>query len=146
MRWDIVEQPNYVHRAATLPLPPGIAFFDTIEAAVEDCAPNVVVASGVLQYVAEPLQVLERLVAIGPGTLIVDRMPCIEEERDAISVQRVAPAIYPASFPTWLFASERIPGVVNHAYRELARFDSGDRLIFEGRTIEHRGWIFERRD
>ena len=146
LRWSVVEQPTFVQRAASLQFPPGIAFFDSIESAVSSCKPNLVIASGVLQCLAEPFDVLARLVQIGAGTLIVDRMPCSTEDRDIITVEHVAPSIYPAKFPTWLLVRDRIPAAVSHAYRELATFDAGDRLMFEGNVVEHRGWIFERSD
>jgi len=144
LQWSVVEQPGFVERAASLPLPPEIEFFESIDAAVARGAPNLVMASGVLPYLVDPYDLLARLVRVGARTLIIDRVQCTSEGKEIITVERVSPKIYPASFPAWLMVPERISAAVRHAYREVAAFDCNERLMFEGQIIEHRGWIFER--
>ena len=145
LRWNLVEQPHFVRRAAQLSLPPGIAFFDNVAEAIASMKPNVVLASGVLQCLPRPFEVLNQLVEIGAETLIIDRTPCLPGTQDLITVQSVPSDIFPASFPSWLFAKDRILNSVDRQYRAVASFETSDRLLFEYGLVAHRGWIFERR-
>lgn len=144
MQWHIVEQPHFARRGAQLALPGAVAFFDAIAPAVGSFAPNVTIASGVLHYLPKPLDVLHELASIGADTLIIDRTPCISEPDDVIAVQHVPPDIFPASYPSWLFSRDRIPNALRGLYSAVASFEAPDQLRFDGKVIQHRGWLFER--
>ena len=146
MRWHIVEQPHYVARAAELPFPDSLSFFTSIEAATASFAPNIVIVSGVLHYLPEPFRTLTRLSNLGADTLLIDRTPCTDGPEDIITVQHVPASIFPASYPSWLFARRRMMAAVSSRYREVARFGGGEQLTFHRRQIAHEGWLFERID
>lgn len=146
LRWHVVEQPAFVERARTMPFPSAVRFFETIEAAAADFAPNVVLASGVLHYLEHPFDTLEALVRLGAATLVVDRTPVIDELDDVITVQHVPARIFDASYPCRLFSPDRIPMHAGDDYRLLAELPALDRLLFERRFVRHAGWLFERRD
>jgi putative methyltransferase (TIGR04325 family) len=144
MQWRVVEQPHYATRGAQLNLPGAIQFFDAIEPAARSAAPNVVIASGVLQCLREPLATLRELAMLGADAILVDRSPCVDGADDILTVQDVPASIFPASYPLWLFASHRITAALQGTYRSVAEFESDDWLSFQGRTVAFRGWYLER--
>ena len=143
MRWHVVEQPHYVAKAAELRFTDGLSFFSTIDLATESFAPNVVILSGVLHYLSRPFDILEQLLNLGANSLLIDRTPCVDGPQDIITVQHVPARIFPASYPSWLFARRRILAAITGKYREVASFDDGERLAFDRQQIVHEGWLFE---
>lgn len=146
LRWHIVEQPHYVARAAGLVFPDGMSFFNSIAAATLAFTPNVVIASGVLHYLAQPYNVLGQLMDLGAQTLVIDRTPCMDGADDIITVQHVPAGIFPASYPSWLFARRRILAAVTSQYAQVAGFNGGEQLTFDNHAVAHEGWLFERID
>ena len=144
MSWRVVEQPHFVAEAAKLPMPRDLSFYSSIRSAIDSFAPNVVIASGVLQVLPSPHQVLGELLAIGAKLLLIERTPCIDADEDMLAVQQVPAKIFPASYPNWLFSRRRLQAEIATRYREVAGFESGERLDFNGHSIAHLGWIFER--
>ena len=61
------------------------------------------IASGSLQYVERPWDTL-RLLLSKVSLLIVDRLPLIEGTSDRLTIQRVPPWIYRATYPAWFLA------------------------------------------
>jgi putative methyltransferase (TIGR04325 family) len=61
------------------------------------------IASGSLQYVEHPWLTLRFLMSKA-SLLIVDRLPLIEGASDRLTIQRVPPWVYRASYPAWFFA------------------------------------------
>jgi putative methyltransferase (TIGR04325 family) len=145
--WTVVEQPHYVaagrERLASGPL----GFADTMEEAARRAAPDIILFSGVLQYLSDPWEVLRQTVAIRPGLIVVDRTPFIEDASSLITVQHVPARIVKSSYPARLFAlSELLAPVLSNGYEELGRFDAVDGTIYSlRRHIRFQGIILTRR-
>jgi putative methyltransferase (TIGR04325 family) len=126
LQWSIVEQEGFV-RCGREEFETGqLRFFYTIEECLEHLMPNVVLLSGVLQFIESPGTVLGQLMEAAVPYIIVDRTMFSGAVADRITVQHVPPSIYPASYPCWIFSRQRFLGLFKDRYEVIAEFDSND--------------------
>jgi putative methyltransferase (TIGR04325 family) len=116
--WTIVERAAFVELGRRHFARPGLRFVADLEGAVADLAhaPEAILFSGSLQYVAEPMSVLDKAVALGARTLAFDRLLVSPDGAHAIFVQCPDPQLYyPATYPVWCFSK---PLFVDHLLRK----------------------------
>lgn len=121
--WHIVEQKNYVSWGKANFEDDILKFHYTIEDSLNACEPNVLLLSSVIQYMEEPHAFLSSLAKIAPAYIIFDRTSFIDNGDDRLTVQRVNPSIYEASYPAWFFNKEKVLAHFND-YTLLAEFSS----------------------
>ncbi|MDR3358363.1 MAG: methyltransferase, TIGR04325 family [Desulfovibrio sp.] len=116
VRWNIVEQARFVACGQQEFSTDVIQFYYS----VEDCASagpvDVVLFSGVLQYLEDPYELLERAAALLPLSIIVDRTP-FAAKGERITVQHVPPEIYNASYPCRWLDKNRIENLLRRTMR-----------------------------
>lgn len=141
VRWGIVEQPHYVALGKEHFQDSRLQFFDTIAECTVKLETNVIVLGSVLQYLPEPDRVLQELGCTRALVMIIDRTPFAEIEDDRITIQRVPPSIYDASYPCRIFSRERMKREFLSHWQILETFacaegtmstDAGLRFTFEG--------------
>jgi len=111
VRWSVVEQAHFVEAGRKHIQDDRLAFYPTIAECVAAEKPNVVLLSSVLQYLEDPYAVLDELLRSGAEIILVDRTSFHDGENDFIAVQKVGEAIYPASYPLWIFSKNKF---MNH--------------------------------
>lgn len=107
LRWAVVEQPVFVERARHESLSP-VTMHESIEEAAEATEPSVVLLSSVLQYLADPHDILRRCSRTGARCIVVDRTTMTSLSEDRPSVQTVPGSLYRASYPAWLLSEDRL--------------------------------------
>jgi len=99
-----------------------------------------------LQYIEQPLTLLEKIVALGPDFIFIDRTPFITQGKSLITVQHVPAAIYKASYPSWLFSENDIMSRLSEHYLLVSSFEALDGRLRSGPFhINHRGFILARK-
>ena len=106
VEWTVVEQPHFVERGKALPTS-AISFSDNLSAALV-AQPTVVILSSVLQYMADPLQVIDQVVDSSPGSVVIDRTPMHGGPTNIPTIQRVPPHIYSGSYPAWILSRSQL--------------------------------------
>ncbi len=139
-RWSIVEQPQYVACGQELFEDEVLRFFPDIGSCVAACPPDVVLVSGVLQYLESPHEFLEQLQAYRVPFLLFDATPFDLSDRDRIRLQHVAEPIYQATYPAWFFSRTRFLAALDARYRVVAEWRGADRGNVPS---EFRGVLFE---
>jgi putative methyltransferase (TIGR04325 family) len=62
----------------------------------------------VLPYLDDPYAYLDRFYADGHQWVLVDKHPVlVNAEKDRLTIQKVSPKIYPASYPAWFFSESK---------------------------------------
>lgn len=107
VRWNIVEQEHYVRAGQRHVETKQLRFYRSIEECLLECRPNLILMSGVLQYLRDPAQTIGAIAAVGAAYLLIDRTPFIDLEADRLLIQRVPRSIYPADYPMWVFSSRK---------------------------------------
>ncbi len=149
LRWNVVEQPNFVVCGQREFAGDTLAFYNDVDTCLAEQSVNVLLLSGVLPYVDEPHALLSGLAARQVENVIIDRTPLFDDAPDRLTVQLVPAAVYgrAVSYPAWILNHT---GVVSHfagRYRLWYEFDAlaGD-LPLEDTTVRDRGFFFTRAD
>lgn len=142
--WRIVEQPRLVIAGREFP-EKELRYFDSLDAALSEGRPDIVLMSSVLQYLREPYVVLEQICASGIPYAVIDRHP-FSFTRELITVQVIPKTLYPASYPSWLFDQKRFFEVIDRTYDRIAEWRGKDPPI-RGRGLgaEFHGLLLRRR-
>jgi len=104
--WTVVEQPHFVERGTDLPTSE-ISFTVDLNAALAE-KPNVVLLSSVLQYVPDPMSLIDQVVESAPATLLIDRSPMHAGASNIPTVQHVPSHIYTGSYPAWIISRSQL--------------------------------------
>jgi putative methyltransferase (TIGR04325 family) len=130
VRWNIVEQPRYVSAGKRYFEDDHLRFYESIEKCLSETKPNLVLLSGVLQYLERPYDVVKELLTFpSDHVIIIDRTPFWQGPRDRICVQHVPPSVYPASYPTWIFSKRNFFSLIaDTSFEILVEFETSDRM------------------
>jgi putative methyltransferase (TIGR04325 family) len=111
--WNIVEQEHYVQAAKQHLESKFLKFYSSLEAYLKENSPNVILISAALQYVPEPINLINKLSSVGAQLLIIDRTPISLIPDHRLTVQRVPENIYSASYPMWIFSRDQLNLTLN---------------------------------
>lgn len=125
LQWCVVEQPHYVACGRELGVGPRLQFFDSIDACNALHHPHVLLLSSVLQYLEDPYVELEKFLQLEIPVVVVDLTPVFNRHgKERITVQRVPPFIYKASYPSWILDRSKITKKMQDCgYEQVAGFD-----------------------
>jgi putative methyltransferase (TIGR04325 family) len=144
-RWSIVEQPNFVACGRELFADEELRFYYDIEECLAHEKPNVALLSGVIQYIEEPYKLLENLSSRNFPYMIIDRTPFSDSGHDLLTVQRVSPDIYNASYPSWIFNFGNFCQFLAKHYSMVGDFAALDGVIESGLiVVQYLGVIFRK--
>ena len=129
-RWSIIEQSHIVEAGKFHIQDHNLRFYESIEKCLKIEKPNVVLLSGVLQYLEDPFEILSTILKVGIDLIILDRTPFLNKDRDDLIKIQITPShIYSAAYPIRFFNKNNIESViVSHGYKIEAEFESLDRL------------------
>jgi len=143
LSWNIVEQKNFVDCGNKNFANSELTFFEDIDSCLNQKKPNVVLLSSVLQYLKEPYQLLAKLASIPFQMIIIDRTLVAQNlGQDVLTVQKVPPHIYPASYPCWIFDQQKLINVLQKDYHIHAEFEGVDNPFnYRNKTVYSKGFI-----
>lgn len=146
IRWCVVEQAHYVQKAKEGIADDVLSFADSIETAYEQGEYDVVLCSGVLQYVASPEQIFQALLKHKPPFVVIDRTPVTAKAQDSIAVQKQSSAgLPPSSYPVRLFAEQSLHFPLQQGYKIESQFEALDPPMGSlRRKVTFKGIIFAR--
>jgi putative methyltransferase (TIGR04325 family) len=142
INWCIVEQPAFVRTGIEDFATDKLHFFNTIDDCLKSFRIDVVLFSSVLQYLEEPFKVIEQVKSMHIENIIIDRTPFISG-KDRITIQKVRPRIYKASYPCWFFNKEKFVSLLTKDYEMILEFDALDEANI---SSEFKGFILKRLD
>jgi putative methyltransferase (TIGR04325 family) len=145
LRWDVVEQPAFVEAGSRHLADTPLCFFPDVGAACKAGSHDLLLASGVLQYLEQPFAALEEWSRSGIPLVLLNNLPLIEGERDRLRVQHVPPAIYPATYPVWFFARPAFRRRVQAHFEIVAEFASEAQWPVGWTLLQSTGMLLRRR-
>lgn len=137
--WHIVEQFNYVQCGRTGIQNESIRFWESID---EVKRADLVIFSGVLQYLENYKDIIQKVVRLKPKYILVDRTFVAKNSR--IVVQHVNQDIYEGAYPAKIFGESEIEDLLNE-YRLIVEFPSfvdSDEVV-DGMVVKIKGMIFK---
>lgn len=136
LRWSVVDQPPQVACGRQDFASDELKFYETIADCLREEQPNVLLLSGVLQYLPEPYEFLASLLGESIPCVIVERIAFDCSGRDRLTVQHVPPQIYRASYPAWFLSEIAFRKVFTKRYELICEYEGPDNLHPEhGRAI-----------
>lgn len=140
--WNVVEQAHFVKTGQEKFSSEQLHFYQDIPECLRNNKIETLLLSSVLQYIEKPYDLLNEMFAFDFKTIIVDRMPFNTAPADRISVQKVHPSVYNASYPCHLLNVDIFRDFfLKHNYKLVAEFDA---LDGKSDDWQYKGFIFER--
>ncbi len=144
LKWGIVEQKKFVDCGKKLFAGENLNFYYSIDECLKYQKANTIILSSVIQYLEQPYQFLEKI-KNNFEFIIIDRTPFFEDN-DRIVVQKVPPRIYDASYPCWIFNSNKLKDFFSGTYELIANFEAhaGTTIDLNDSSAAYRGFIFKK--
>ncbi len=146
LRWDVVEQHGHVAVGRADFENNELKFFETAEQAMHAGAPDVLLLSGVLQFLPEPEAFLESLLRLQIPHFILDRTPLWSEAHHRLTIQHVPAEIYEASYPAWFLSERRILDLIGKYYTTINRAECAEAWEIDSHVVRSVRWEFQRKD
>ncbi len=141
-RWCIVEQKEFAQCGKKYFEDDHLHFYETIEDCFRNENIHMALLSSVLPYMEKPYELIEKIWNSGVRYVIIDKTPfLLSGNRDRLTVQKVPPAIYDASYPAWFFNRKKFFDFIENRYTVIAEFDCPDQANI---ICEFKGFILER--
>jgi len=137
LKWNIVEQESFVKCGKKFFEDDNLKFFHNTETCLSSNKIDVLLTSSSLQYLENPYFLIKTATDLNFDYIIIDRTPFLEN-KEKITVQKVNPQIYDASYPAWLINEEKFVRIIKDKYDLIADWKSSFG------TINLRGFIFKR--
>ena len=143
LHWNIIEQANFVDAGKKDLEDERLHFFTGIEAAHSRYGADILMIACAIQYMEHPYELIEKLVGYNIPYILIDNTPYNYESRDRITIQKVPPAIYTASYPCWFLHYEKVLHAFSKRYNLLSEYLNEDVIELDGRQIPYRGFLLE---
>jgi putative methyltransferase (TIGR04325 family) len=126
LRWTVVEQASFVALGRREFEDGVLSFHGDWCKCREEFRPDVLLLSGVLQYLPDPRVKLEEFARSGFTSIVVDRTPVTGAGRDRLAVQRLPRRLGGESYPCWLFSEDSLWAQIEKTHGRVSLFDSLD--------------------
>lgn len=145
LRWSVVEQPKHVACGRQDFQDDQLRFYYTVDECLTAEQPDVILFSGVLQFLPEPYAFMREVAGKGIRHVIIDRTGFVRGERDYIAVENVPEWVYPARYAAWFFVEEKVLRAFQPPYRLVSDFIGSDSGVYplEGAEAYFKGFIFD---
>ena len=145
LEWSIIEQPHYINTGNKFVADESLKFYSDVASCLRERKPNVLLLSGVLQYVELPYALIDQLINYDFNYIIIDRTAFINA-KERLTVQKVPADIYPASYPAWFFDKAKFLDAFKIKYNRLADFEPYPGLVIslDKANGYYKGFIFKK--
>jgi len=147
LNWNIVEQENFVDIGKKNFENIELKFYYTIEEYLLENKPDVLLLSSVLQYLEKPHEWVDFFIKHDFKYIIIDRTAYLDGDSDLLTVQKVSPTIYEASYPAWFFDKKRLFESFLKKYEVVYEFNSHEGYIIKinDKESKYSGVLWKRR-
>ena len=147
VKWGVIEQSNFVSTGKKYFENGTLRFFYTIEEFTGQLGtPDILLISSTLQYIEEPYQLLDELIQAGAKYIIIENTAFNNKPYNRITIQKVPPQIYTASYPCWLLNYEEVKLSLSRRYTVLQEYTNELFIYVEGKKTPYRGLVLKLKD
>ena len=144
IRWNIIEQENFVTTGREYLQDNRLRFYFTMEECIaEQGKPDILIISCALQYMEKPYDLIEKLIAFNIPYIMIDNTPFNFDDRDRITIQKVPPAIYTVSYPCWFLNYTAVKNSFEKKYSVMSEHINDAVIELDGRRIPYKGFLLE---
>ena len=146
LRWSVVDQPAHVACGKADFASDELRFYESVEACLREESPNVLLLSGVLQYLPQPYVFLEDVLSKRFRFVIVERTAFNSSGPDRLTIQHVPAWLYDASYPAWFFNEPSFRRAFASGYDLICEYSANDKAELEGGKAIFKGFQFKRKE
>jgi putative methyltransferase (TIGR04325 family) len=136
LNWSIIEQEKFVDCGKRYFEDKHLAFYYGIDECLKERRSDTILLSSVIQYIEKPYDLLREIISKRFTYVLFDRTAFSLKAKDRITVQKVPPSVYEASYPCWFLNEKKFLDLFSANYRLIADFESLDRAnvpsVFKG--------------
>jgi putative methyltransferase (TIGR04325 family) len=143
LSWNILEQPHFVDCGKKYFQDETLHFYSDIVTCRQENNCNVLLLSSVLQYLENPYEWIEQFKNLDCEYVIIDRTPFTSGNSDRITMQKVPPFIYKATYVCRFFNEEKLLNVWRDKYELLCAFDTLD--VSNLKNTYFKGFVLKRK-
>ncbi|NDF98723.1 MAG: methyltransferase, TIGR04325 family [Chitinophagia bacterium] len=126
LRWTVIEQSHFVSIGNSRFADGSLEFAASIETLA--FRPDLVLASGVLMYLSDPYETLNRLLNMGAEMCVIDRTATVQNADDIFSVEHVQSSNYTASYPCRFLSHSKLTTACLANYNCVEEFSALDKF------------------
>jgi len=143
-RWNVVEQENFVACGKECIASGQLCFFESVDECIrQNGLPDLLLLSCTLPYIKEPYDLLTFLAGKNIRFFMIDNTPFNFLNADRLTIQKVPPAIYTASYPCWFLDYEKVKGTLEKQYKVRKEFTNDSVIELDYRPLQYKGCLFE---
>ncbi len=144
--WLVCETPLIVKAAAQLPQQSALQFCNTIPEppTTPETAFDLVIASGSLQFVADPAQTFAELAALQAPFFYISRFPLWPGPVDVVARLDVPAHLFNASYPSWHLSLAQWQPRFEQAYQVRANWLNPEFYYQDQQRIDFYGFLLQR--
>ena len=125
LHWAIVEQKNIYEYGKQYFEDEHLSFYKSLEEALNKVKPQVFLAGSAIQYIEKPYELLGQIIGNDFESIIFDRT-LFFNGKEVLTVQKVPPRIYDASYPAWILDIDKFKEFFKkNGYGIIAECDYG---------------------
>lgn len=106
IKWNIIEQENFVNYGRLNIIDKKIHFYLNFEECYVKSKSNTLLLSSVLPYIENPFDFIKSILKYNFNYILVDRTYFTNSSQNRITIQKISPTIYDASYPCWIFSQK----------------------------------------
>ena len=118
LKWNIVEQKHFVDCGKANFENESLKFYYDLETCLKENTPDILLLSGVLQYLKDPYQWISIFNKLKFKYLIIDRTAFVDSGEEIIKIQQTTEAI---NYPVWFFNKQKFISAFGN-YEMLCEF------------------------
>ena len=143
VEWNVVEQENFVATGRDCIEDPTLQFFYSIDECLSKKGkPDILILACTLPYIEKPYQLISELMNYDIPHIIIDNTFFNYEDKDRITVQKVPPFIYPASYPCWFLSYKKlVTAIGDNKYTIVSEHFNDSKIFLDGNPIQYRGFL-----
>jgi putative methyltransferase (TIGR04325 family) len=144
VKWNIVEQPTFVQCGRQYFQDEQLKFYETIDLCKQQQSVHTLISSSTIQYLENPYDHIDSFINESISYIIFDLVP-MWSNPDRITVQKVPPSIYEASYPCWILNEEKFLQKFEAKYNLVSSFVTKHIIYIDGKPLPYKGYIFKRK-
>ena len=142
VEWNVVEQENFVATGRDCIEDPTLQFFYSIDECLSKKGkPDILILACTLPYIEKPYQLIIELMNYDIPHIIIDNTFFNYEDKDRITIQKVPPSIYPASYPCWFLSYKKLLEVIADKYSIVSEHLNESKIFLDGKPIQYKGFL-----
>ena len=145
LQWHLIEQPMFVDEGRKNFENEHLHFHYNLAEVLQQQKPQLLMFSSSLQYLEKPYELLNEVKQSGIEYLLIDRTAFIDEPEDRLTIQKVPPAFYEASYPCWFFSQQKMNTFLQDSYELVFGFESGQKVVLGLEELDYTGMLWKRK-